>query len=244
MVIYMTPEDYFSLILEKRGARAEMRLRHLMAFLYHHIDFTGKTVLDIGGGTGVHSFYALARGAAHSVVVEPEGDGGHSDMVSTFETLRKTFGNPSVDLICDTFQNYMPPSEGFDIVLVQDAINHFDEPACITLRQSDESRAVYAAIFSKIARVLRPGGYLVLSDCSSRNLFPLLGLRNPFDQAIEWHKHQPPTVWTELATAYGLQRLDLRWSSPARFGDLGQILFGNALASWFFTSHFVMTFRK
>ncbi|MCB0074536.1 MAG: hypothetical protein KDE20_23890, partial [Caldilineaceae bacterium] len=125
-----------------------------------------------------------------------------------------------------------------------DAINHFAESACITLRRSEQSREVYAAIFAKIAEVLRPNGQLILSDCSSRNLFPLLGWRNPFDPAIEWEKHQPPSVWTELAAAKGLRRCNLRWSSPTRFGSLGQTLLGNAAASWFFTSHFVMLFQR
>lgn len=240
----MTPDKYFAQMQTLRGPKAEMRLRHQMGFLYHGVDFHNRSVLDIGGGAGLHSFYALSRGAASATVVEPEGDGGHNAMISTFNVWREALGTSQAQLIQTTLQSYDPPTGGFDIVLVQDAINHFNEPACITLRTSAASRDAYLAIFEKIASVTKLGGLLIMSDCSSRNLFPSLGLNNPFDPGIEWHKHQPPAVWAEIAEGQGLILQDVRWSSPARLGEVGQRLFGSALAAWFFTSHFVMTFSK
>lgn len=240
----MTRDDYFSRLGTLRGARSERRLRHQMPFLYKSIDFRGKTVLDVGGGTGLHSLYASANGAAHATIIEPEGDGGHHEMIATFEKLCAALGVGNVDLIQTTIQEFCAPTAEFDIVLVQDAINHFNEPACVTLHNSQESWEVYDEIFRGIADLVKPGGYVQLSDCSSKNLFPLFGLLNPFDPQIEWHKHQPPSMWTKLAKLHGLELVDLRWSSPALFGPVGQVLFGNAFASWFFTSHFVATFMK
>lgn len=240
----MMPDKYFSQMRIARGPWAETRLRHQMGFLYRGVDFRNRSVLDIGGGAGLHSFYALSCGAASAIVVEPEGDGGHDAMIATFNVWRDALGMSQAQLIQTTLQSYDPPPGGFDIVLVQDAINHFDEPACVTLRTSATSRDAYLAIFGKISSVIRPGGLLIMSDCSSRNLFPSLGLKNPFDPGIEWHKHQPPAVWAELAEGQGLALQDVRWSSPARLGAVGQRLFGSALAAWFFTSHFVMTFSK
>ncbi len=240
----MSVESYYQSVGRLQGARRERRLRHQMGFIYRDVDFRGKTVLDIGGGIGLHAFYASARGASDVTIIEPEGDGGHNAMIATYKQLRDAMGIGNVELVQTTIQDFKIPAQGFDIVLIQDAINHFNEAACITLHRSESSREIYDAIFASIAALVKPGGILMMSDCSSRNLFPLLGLRNPFDPQIEWEKHQPPSVWADVASPHGLELIRVRWSSPARFGAFGEAVFGNALASWFFTSHFVATFTR
>lgn len=240
----MSSNDFFLTIERRYGIQGRCRIFHQMDFLYKDIEFEGKTVLDIGGGVGLHSFYAASRGASSVTVIEPEGDGGHNQMVATFNELRNELKCTNVELIHCTLQDYSERVQEYDIVLIQDAINHFNEEACITLRSCDESWRIYERIFNAIAKLIRSGGFLVLSDCSSRNVFPQFGMKNPIDPNIEWHKHQPPLVWARLAHTKGLKRLGLRWSTPTRFGRLGKILMGNCLAAWFFTSHFTMTFQK
>ncbi len=227
-----------------RGSQAEMRLRHQMQFLYQDINFKGKNVLDIGGGIGLHSFYALAMGAKSAVIVEPEGDGSHSQMIATFSQLRDALNVKNIRLTQTTLQSFHSEQNKFDVVLIQDAINHFDEPACINLRISHESQRIYDQIFRKIAGLITVDGYLMLSDCSSSNLYPMLGLKNPFDPNIEWHKHQPPSVWEKLARAHGLEQRALRWSTPTRLGAIGRKLSRSCFLAWFFTSHFAITFQK
>lgn len=240
----MVVDDYYRITGALDGVASERRLRHQMSFLYKNLDFGGKTVLDIGGGVGLHSLYACAQGAAHATIIEPEGDGGHGAMIATFNKLCAALKFDNAKLVQTTIQAFGVPEAKFDIVLIQDAINHFDEPACITLHNSRQSWDTYDEIFRSISDLVKPGGYLMMSDCSSNNLFPRLGSRNPFDPQIEWEKHQPPLQWAKLAKLHDLEMVDLRWSTPARFGPVGQMLFGNSLASWFFTSHFVATFRK
>lgn len=240
----LTRDNYFKYASHTLGARREARLRHQMGFLYNGIDFTNQRVLDIGGGAGQHTFFAAASGAATVLTIEPEADGGHDAMHATFEQWREALGAENTRVENTTIQDFPEGEEPYGIVLIQDAINHFDEPACIDLRRSAACRRTYATIFRAIASLISPGGLLVMSDCSSHNLFPFLGLRNPIDPAIEWNKHQPPEVWVELAKEAGLQLETLRWSSPARFGSLGAILFGNRLGAFFFTSHFVITMKK
>jgi 2-polyprenyl-3-methyl-5-hydroxy-6-metoxy-1,4-benzoquinol methylase len=240
----MIVENYYKRAAALEGVASERRLRHQMPFLYKNIDFSGKTVVDIGGGIGLHSLYASVKGASHATIIEPEGDGGHKAMIATFKKLCTALDIQNVDLVQTTIQAFRPPEEKFDIVLIQDAINHFNEPACITLHKSRESWDAYDEIFRSISELVKPGGHLMMSDCSSKNLFPFLGLRNPFDLKIEWNKHQPPSVWAKVAKLHDLELTEVRWSTPARFGALGQALFGSSLASWFFTSHFVATFKK
>lgn len=241
----MTPRDHFLEVIQRRfGDRSSARVCHQMDLIYQGIGFDGATVLDIGGGIGLHSFHAASRGARAVTIIEPEADGGHDKMIETFAALRADMGFDNVELIRTRFQDYVARGQSFDIVLIQDAINHFDEEACITLRTSAQSRQTYDRIFEEISALVAPGGRLVLSDCSSRNLFPLLGRKNPIDPQIEWHKHQPPSVWVDLGQRHGLRKRALRWSSPARFGGWGKTIFGNAPGAWFFTSHFVLEMVK
>ena len=240
---YMSLDRYFAAIGKVKGEHEIRRLRHQMAFLYKSVDFTGKTVLDIGGGTGYHALYAASCGAKSAIIIEPEADGSQNTMIQTFNAFKTEMGIDNVELLKTTIQEFEIPQGGFDVVLIQNAINHFDEPACVTLRDSAESQAAYRKIFKSIAALVKPGGVLIMSDCSSNNLFPTLGMKNPIDPAIEWHKHQPPSEWAKVAAPEGLILVEVRWSSPTRFGKLGQIFFGNAIGAWFFTSHFVAIFR-
>jgi 2-polyprenyl-3-methyl-5-hydroxy-6-metoxy-1,4-benzoquinol methylase len=240
----LTSDVYFSYAKAELGERGAKRLRHQMAFLYKGVVFEGKRVLDVGGGSGRHTFYAASRGATSVLTIEPEADGGHGAMHSTFQQWRSALHAEQVKLQDATIQNFANNDAPFDIVLVQDAINHFDEQACIDLRRKSESRQAYRAIFRQLASLVAPGGLVIMSDCSSVNLFPLLGMRNPIDPAIEWHKHQPPEVWMGLAAEVGLETQRVRWSTPARFGRIGAALLGNRVCAFLFTSHFVITMRK
>ncbi len=235
---------YYEHAIASLGDRRASRLRHQMSFLYDGTDFTGKNVLDIGGGTGRHTFYAAASGAKNVVMIEPESDGGHDKMHATFHQWREALGASNTQLLGTTIQDCLGSKDCYDIVLIQDAINHFDELACIALRRSSVARETYSTIFRSIAQMIAPGGLLILSDCSSSNIFPMLGMRNPIDPAIEWEKHQPPSVWAQIAKEAGLRQTRVRWSSPARFGVVGSKMLGNRVAAFLFTSHFVIDFVK
>lgn len=240
----MSTPELMDVVEQRFGQRYRSRVNHQMRFLYRNIDFSEKIVLDIGGGVGLHSYYAASHSARKVTIIEPEGDGGHDQMLATFQQLKGDLGNPNVELLQCRFQDYVDSGQTFDVVLIQDAINHFDEQACITLRCSSESVAVYDEIFTQIAALVAPGGQLIMSDCSSHNLFPTLGMKNPFDPNIEWHKHQPPWVWEDFCRRHGLEMTDRRWSTPTKLGSIGEFLANSAIGAWFFTSHFVQTFSK
>lgn len=239
----MSLKAYFDAIRKLKGEAEVTRLRHQMETIYATVDFRDKTVLDIGGGTGYHALYGAACGARSAIIIEPEADGSQNTMIQTFNAFKAEMGFDNVELIKTTIQEYEIPAGGFDIVLIQNAINHFDEPACVTLRESAESQAAYRKIFKSIAELVAPGGILIISDCSSNNFWAKLGMKNPIDPSIEWEKHQPPHIWATVAEPEGLKLEEVRWSSPTRFGKLGRLLIGNAIGAWFFTSHFVAIFR-
>ena len=46
--------------------------------LFGDFDFKNKKILDVGGGAGLASAYAIVNGAKHSTLLEPEADGSNS----------------------------------------------------------------------------------------------------------------------------------------------------------------------
>jgi len=60
---------------------------------------------------------------------------------------------------------------------------------------------------------MRKGGKLIILDVSNRNIFPTLGLNNPFEKNIEWFKHRSPEYWAELLSQCGFGAPKISWPS-------------------------------
>jgi SAM-dependent methyltransferase len=212
--------------------------------LFEKIDFEELSVLDVGGGSGLLSFYAACRGAKNVVCLEPEGEGSSVGTIEKFRKLSSLLNLKNVLLRSETLQAYEPGAETFDMILLYNSVNHLDETACINMLTDDDSKAIYHKLFSKISSLSNGGAKLILCDCSRYNLFPLLKIRNPIDPSIEWYKHQAPEVWANLLGEAGFVNPRIRWSSFNRLRTMGRILFGNKLMAYFLTSHFCLTMEK
>lgn len=114
----MSEEQYYTALKVFPSIASMKRTRHRMSFLYDGIDFTGKSVIDIGGGMGLHSLYAAARGAASVLMIEPEGDGGHQSMIANFNNLRDAMGFDNVELLVGIMQDFDPAGKTYDIILI------------------------------------------------------------------------------------------------------------------------------
>ena len=220
---------------------SKAKLRFKVDTLFRGIDVENKRVLDVGGGSGLYSFYAACRGAKKVVCLEPEADGSSSGVVDRFHKLSTLLELPSIELKPVAIQALGAEEGTFDVILLHNSINHLDETACINLLRESKSRAVYQEIFSKIHSLSNKGAKLIIRDCSRYNFFALLGIRNPFAPAIEWHKHQAPAVWADLLRDAGFVNPQIRWSSASALRNWGRILIGNKLMAYFLTSHFSLT---
>jgi SAM-dependent methyltransferase len=191
-------------------------------------------MLDIGGGIGLCSFYAAARGAEQVVCLEPEADGSNEKVVLGFKKLQGQLPfAKSTELRPITFQAFDPGETRFDIILLHNSINHLNEAACAKLPRDPAAVDIYQQLFAKLARISAPGASLIIEDCSRYNLFPLLKLTNPFFPAIEWEKHQSPAVWARLLAACGFKDARIRWTTFHTLGYPRKVLFGNALAAFY-----------
>ena len=119
-----------------------------------------------------------------------------------------------------------------------------NEDACIKLRESKIAKEEYRNIFRKLSKMTSSGSKLIICDCSNKNFFNLMGLKNPFATSIEWEKHQSPEVWAKLLEECGFRKEKIRWSSFNRLGRFGKLIFGNKFLSYFLTSHFCLWMER
>jgi SAM-dependent methyltransferase len=211
--------------------------------LFDGAQLAGRRVLDVGGGSGLISFYAAARGA-DVVCLEPTADGSNPRMEAVYRGLEEQLGDAvQVRLERRTFQALDARAGSFDVLVLHNAVNHLDEDACRRLPDDPAARRTYAELFARLRELARPGGDLVLSDCSRLNLFGLLHVRNPFVPEIEWHLHQQPRVWADLLGAAGFAAPRVRWNPMTRAGRAGELLLANWLGAFATQSHFTLTAR-
>ncbi len=243
-------KNYFEL-LEKRGVvHSAKRIEFYMKEqLFKGIDFKGKRAIDIGGGSGLYSFYLALNGAKDVLVMEPEFDGSTSGVIQEFKEIKKELGDLSnIRLTTKVLEELDKDTEKFDIVVIQNTVNHINEDACVVLQEDEEARKIYIEYFKLLADFCNPGAKLIITDCSNRNFFYDYKIKNPFavfTKSIEWEKHQPPKMWTQLLSKVGFKHSKTSWTTPNVLGKLGQLFLGNKLVSYFTRSHFraVSTFE-
>jgi SAM-dependent methyltransferase len=211
--------------------------------LFHGVPLAGRRVLDVGGGAGLISFYAGARGAS-VVCLEPGAEGSNPQMDAVYARLTERLGD-AVDVRRDphTFQQLDPEAEAFDVLVLHNSVNHLDEDACRALPRDTRARDTYANLFRALRAMARPGADLLVADCARLNLFGLLGLRNPFVPDVEWRLHQQPRVWAELLAEAGFADFRVRWNPMTRAGRPGEVLLANWIGAFATQSHFTLRAR-
>lgn len=213
-------------------------------YIYRGIDFTGRSVIDVGGGVGRAAYYAAAAGASRVVCVEPEADGSRNTMLDTAAKLGDRLGlRDRVEFITKPLEDVGDIGR-FDIVLCHNCINHLDEAACSRLHVDAEARRRYLHLLQDFDNISAPGARLVVTDCSRRNLFGDLGIYNPFAPSITWRIHQTPELWAELFASSGFTDPVIRWTPDRRSGRFGERFLTSPLAAYCLQSHFCLTMVK
>jgi SAM-dependent methyltransferase len=237
-------EALYDALIEQGVRKARKRVQFEVDTIFGSVDFNGKNVLDIGGGTGLFSYYAACMGAEKVVCLEPEDHGGFVGMSTRFHRLGEMLSYQNVELQPVTFQEYDPGTDRFDIIIMHDSINHLDEPACIKLLHDSAAKEAYHKIFRKIHDISNSGALLVACDCSRYNFFGLLKLRNPFAPSIDWNLHQAPDVWAKHLMGAGFAQPQITWTSFNRLSWPGKLLLGNKIMAYFFSSHFCLKMNR
>ena len=236
--------EYFSTVVREGLFPSEGNLKFHLTTLFNGIVFENKRFLDIGGGSGIYSFYASFMGAREAVCLEPEIEGSSSSESKNFKKLQNLLRRPHVKFEPTTFQAFSGDRKKFDIILLHNSVNHLDETACINLLKDGKCREIYKELFSKMSSLADDGAKLIICDCSRYNFFGLLNVKNPFAPSIEWDKHHAPEIWAELLSEVGFCKPKIRWTSFNRLGSLGELFFGNKYLSYFLQSHYCLMMEK
>lgn len=224
------------------------RLKTYATYLFEGVSLKDRDFLDVGGGTGVFSGLAVALGAKGAVCLEPESAGADKTLPRIWEGLRNSTRS-NWEKVCfeaSTLDDYVA-SRGsdravFDVALMHNTINHLNEAACLALPAA-WARVAYIAELKKLRSLMAKGGILIVCDCSSSNLFPDLGLTNPFMRTIDWRKHAPPELWTSILAESGFKTDDTAWTSFNPLGRPGRWLLGHRLGAYFTLGHFKLRCR-
>lgn len=237
-------ERYLDLMVSEGFYRFKGNLKSYLNYLFKGISFIDKSMLDVGGGSGLFSLYARCMGAQPVICLEPETSGSTKGASSKLRQYADRLNLDNIYLGPGTFQNFDPRGITFDIVLLHNSINHLSEEACINLKVSAEARKEYEMIFAKLSQVAKPGAKLVIADCSRYNFFALARFKNPLAPSINWRKHQSPQLWRSMLKDTGFINPKIRWSFFPRLGIIDKFLLGNHLVSFFLTSYFCLVMEK
>ncbi len=242
----MTSEHFYKTIVENitENFLSVNNLKFKLKNIFKNINFKDKTVLDIGGGVGVYSFYAAEKGAQEVILLEPELEGSSRGFNENFKHLKNKLKDTKVTLERKTFQDFEASGKKFNIILLYNSINHLNEEACMELRTSEKARTVYAKLFNKLYNISQDKAKLIICDCSNYNFFQLLHIRNPFTPNIEWEKHQPPEFWAQLLQEHGYINPKINWSAFPPFRSIGKLFFANKIGMYFTASHFCLYLDK
>ncbi|MCK4718532.1 MAG: class I SAM-dependent methyltransferase [Thermoplasmata archaeon] len=251
-------EKYLDLAIQEGSYSTKDNLRFRLEYLFKDVPIRDRSMLDIGGGAGLASFYAASMGATDVLCLEPEARGSSEGVALKFERLQegmrergeergRTDGGQEeakVQLLPDTIQDLDLGKRKFDIIFLGNSINHLDEEACMRLGEDDEAVERYAAIFRKLGGLANEGADIIITDCSRHNFFGMLHVKNPFAPMIDWKVHRSPRFWAKLLADAGFCSPRIRWTSFNRLGRGGRILFGNAAAAFFLQSHFCLNMKR
>jgi cyclopropane fatty-acyl-phospholipid synthase-like methyltransferase len=223
------------------GYRSPARYRARGEHLFSGVNLLGRSLLEVGCGRGAWAIWAALHGAKRVVGIEPEADGSRRDQLAEFRHAVDALAISDVVAASGCKLEELPASFGYhDVVVLYDVINHLDEWAVQRLHHDSAAWAKYLLILRMLRDKVTAGGTVIVADCARANLWPQLGMSNPFAPTIEWQKHQNPKLWMDLFRSAGFRVLDCRWSPLFPLGRVSS----NRAVHYCTISHFVLRFRR
>lgn len=215
----------------------------ILKYIFEGISLKNKSLLDLGGGNGIASFFAShSDKSCRCTIVDPFEDGSNTLMSNQYKELSKVYNN-TVKLHMGYVET-LPKDEKFDLILMHNSINHIGEDIIIDIQYNQNHWKKFSLRLESILMRAKKGAKIIVADCSSKNFWNDIGVKNPLAPTIEWHLHQPPHVWKEMIEKFNFTRLSTKWTSRRELLLFGKILLAHRLISYFTESHFVSIYEK
>lgn len=213
-------------------------------YIFNDVSIENKTILDLGGGNGIASFYALHKTKNCSAwIVDPIAEGSNQLMTDQYNTLKDKIDPARIHFHRDFIDTLKKP-EYFDIILMHNSINHIGEDIIEEALVNKEKHEEYVERIRLITDRLKKGGTIIVADCGRRNFWGDLGLNSPVAPSIEWNLHCEPRVWQKMIEEAGSVHISSNRTARRELGIFGKILLANRPCSYMLDSHFVSKYRK
>ena len=213
--------------------------------IFKWVDLKNKRLLDIGGGNGLASIWSLTSGGCkEAIVIDPFDKGSNSLMFEQFKKMKQASGVDDRLQLHNGIPRDLSGKVGiFDIVLMHNSVNHINEKMVSLLKFSEQARNTFMQEFKLIRSRIALNGILIVSDCSNRNFFGDIGIKNPIAPTINWAFHQTPAVWSAIIESSGFKHVRTAWTTRRELGRLGHLILGNKVGAYLTNSHFALEFK-
>lgn len=212
-------------------------------YIFQGINLKDKSLLDIGGGNGIASFFAFhSDKSCKCTIVDPFEEGSNKEMYSQFNELSKLYDKAVI--LHNDYVDTLPEKKNFDIILMHNSINHIGEDIITDLDNDNKSQEEYSRRLEEILKQAKKGATIIVADCSSKNFWNDLKIKNIFAPAIDWNLHKPPHVWQKMLEDLGCHHINTKWTSRRELLLFGKYLFANKFISYMLNSHFVSIYKK
>ena len=213
-------------------------------YIFNGISLENKTILDLGGGNGIASFFALYSTSSCSAwIVDPIAEGSNQLMTDQYNILKDKIDPARIHFHRDLIDTLNEP-EYFDIILMHNSINHIGEDIIEEALVNEEKHKEYVERIKEITDRLKKGGTIIVADCARRNFWGDLGLNSPVAPSIEWNLHCQPNVWQKMIEEAGSVHISSNRTARRELGIFGKILLANRPCSYMLDSHFVSKYQK
>lgn len=219
-------------------------LEFLLDYYFEGTSFQNKTVIDIGGGSGLYSIYAAVNGAKQVVCLEPELCGSDKSRHQQFNRIVGLLSLKNILRKSDIIQHFEPGDQKFDVILLMQSAHHFDEEAAANLETSQNARETYISIFKKLEKLAASGAELIVNDRSKYDFYKLLGVNTPFHKCQYWDINPRPQVWIDLLKEVGFGEAKIRWQSYKKFGIIGKKILATKFFNYFLKNVFVINMKR
>ena len=159
----------FDILLSQAGIpRSKGYDFYFSNYIYKDLDLDGKKILDIGGGNGIASFYALNLSPDCSAwVVDPIVEGSNNLMFEQYDSMKQNYDAERINFHRDYVDTLLDPN-AFDIIVMHNTINHIGEDILKDISCNNEAYSEYVSRLKTILDRLSSDGVLIVSDCGSR----------------------------------------------------------------------------